>query len=113
MGGTMSPRSIGCNELLRVARSEADDTSRGTACPRSQTSIPLFSEPSVANPVDSEGQPISTALKARPNTRFRRLLIEKIFYSHGCDLKCYQNGDVLGKVSFGRSRPTGSTRGYL
>lgn len=59
--------SIGYKQLLRVVQSEDDDTSHVNGLPvhTAEHVIPLFGDPSVANHVYAEGQPISTKFKSQ------------------------------------------------
>lgn len=88
-----------------MVQSEDDSKShvRGLPVHKAKHVIPLFGDPSVANPVYSEANQYQLRFQAGPNTRFQCLFIEKIFHSHSydhCHLKCYQNKAMPGKGLF-------------
>lgn len=81
MTGITFTHSIGYKQPLCLAQSEDDnEPCERTACPQSETHIPLFSDLSVANHVYSQGQPISTKFKSQtqyevPRFGYRKYLL--------------------------------------
>lgn len=118
MTGIIFTHSIGYKQLPRVVQSEDDNMSHVNGLPvhKAEHIFPCSVIRELQITCTQRANQYQLNLKARPNTRFQCWFTEKIFYSPSydhCNLKCYQNKEMLGKVYFGRSHPTGRTPDYL